>query len=534
MEIGNKRQVCSFCDQELAHTSFHRHLHDTAGSVCPGKRRKTIYEDDSDSDRESIVNSISPRGLDSTFDLGSSDYTPESEDGDLLSEDGGLLSEDGGLSIGISYDTDSSINTPSDSEYSSDSGLDGEEIWDDSEDETHQVSSKSSANTVVAGIYYFLAYYQLLYHLSERAINSLLSFIRLLLHYIGAIANHNVLREIAQALPKVMSTIRNSFKQDEYIEYVVCPKCCTLYNISESVINGDTSKRCSFVEFPNHPHLSKRSACGEILLKKVKVGNKYKLVPRKSYIYRSIVTTLKELARRKGFLDMCNQWQNRSKEHARFIGDIYDGKVWDDFKEIGGRPFLTLPNNLCLALNIDWFRLYKHSPYSVGAIYLVVLNLPRNERFKEENVILAGIMPGPNEPKRINPFLSPIVQDFISLYEGISFESTSSFLGSTFIRATLACIVCDIPATRKVCGFANFNGTLGCSKCLKKFVTASFGSKPQYGGFNCASWKARDISSHKQHAQKFKKATTASSCQKITRETGIKYSELLRIPHLDN
>ena len=229
MEIGSKRQVCSFCDQELAHTSFHRHLHDTSGSVCPGKRRKVINED-SDSNRESIVNSISPRGLDSTFDIGSSDCTSESDDAGLLSEDCGCISDN--------VNTDSSINTPSDSEYSSDSSLDGEEIWDDSEDETHQVSIKSSASTIVAGIYYFLAYYQLLYHLSERAINSLLSFIRLLLHYIGTIANHNVLLEIALALPKVMSTIRNSFKQDEY---VVCPKCCTLYNTSESIINGDVT-----------------------------------------------------------------------------------------------------------------------------------------------------------------------------------------------------------------------------------------------------------------------------------------------------
>lgn len=40
--------------------------------------------------------------------------------------------------------------------------------------------------------------------------------------------------------------------------------------------------------------------------------------------------------------------------------------------------------------------------YSVGAIYLIVLNLPRHERFKEENIILVGMTPGPNEPKNIS------------------------------------------------------------------------------------------------------------------------------------
>ena len=59
------------------------------------------------------------------------------------------------------------------------------------------------------------------------------------------------------------------------------------------------------------------------------------------------------MAHRQGFLDKCNEWQNRSKEDTNFIGDVYDGEVWRDLKEIGGRPFLALPNNLCLGLNID-------------------------------------------------------------------------------------------------------------------------------------------------------------------------------------
>ena len=357
----------------------------------------------------------------------------------------------------------------------------------------------------------------------------------MLLHYVGVTANCNVMLEISQALPKVMHTIRRSFKQDDFIEYIVCPKCCTLYNLSDCITHaadGDISKLCTYIEFPNHPHASRHVPCGEVLLKRVKIGNKSKLVGRKVFIYRSIVQSLKDMAKRPGYLSRCNEWQGRSKEDTSFIGDIYDGEVWKDLNEIGGRPFLALPNNLCLSLNIDWFRLYEHSPYSAGAIYLVALNLPRNERFKEENVILAGIIPGPNEPKRINPFLSPLVDDLTLLYNGISFKNSSSFLGLTSIRATLACITCDLPATRKVCGFSNFNGTMGCSKCLKKFITPSFGNKPQYGGFDC-DWTARDIDSHKQYASQYQTANTNSDQKKIMRESGVKYSELLRIPYFD-
>ena len=54
-----------------------------------------------------------------------------------------------------------------------------------------------------------------------------------------------------------------------------------------------------------------------------------------------------------------------------------------------------------------------------------------------------------------------------------------------------------IPATRKVCGFTNFNGKFGCSKCMKEFVTPAFGSKTEYGGFDCDTWVPRDINSHR-------------------------------------
>ena len=66
---------------------------------------------------------------------------------------------------------------------------------------------------------------------------------------------------------------------------------------------------------------------------------------------------------------------------------------------MNGLPFLASPHNLVLSLNVDWFCPFKHTADSVGAIYVVIQNLPRNLRFKSENVLLCGIIPGPKEPK---------------------------------------------------------------------------------------------------------------------------------------
>ena len=141
-----------------------------------------------------------------------------------------------------------------------------------------------------------------------------------------------------------------------------------------------------------------------------------------------------------------------------------------DLYIIYGRPFLSIPNNLCLGLNIDWFN-----PF-------------------EENIILVGIIPGPNEPKdNINTYLAPLVRELRVLFQGITFQNPSTTLGFSTLRAAMACISCDIPATRKVCGFSSFNATYGCFKCMKRFLTPHFGDRTLYGGFNCDNWIPRDI-----------------------------------------
>ena len=63
-------------------------------------------------------------------------------------------------------------------------------------------------------------------------------------------------------------------------------------------------------------------------------------------------------------------------------------------------------------MNIHWFQPYKHLTYSVGVIYLTIMNLPCSLRYKRENVLLVGIIPGPHEPSHdINSYLDPLVKN---------------------------------------------------------------------------------------------------------------------------
>ena len=81
----------------------------------------------------------------------------------------------------------------------------------------------------------------------------------------------------------------------------------------------------------------------------------------------------------------CEMWRNR-KVPDGVLADIFDERVWKEWQVVNGEPFLSAPRNFAFMLNVDWFQSFKHSLYSVGALYLVLMNLPRSERFKPENV----------------------------------------------------------------------------------------------------------------------------------------------------
>lgn len=54
---------------------------------------------------------------------------------------------------------------------------------------------------------------------------------------------------------------------------------------------------------------------------------------------------------------------------------------------------------------------------------MVLLNLPRDVRYKRENVILVGLIPGPKEPPlTINSYITPLVSELLELWEGIDIQ----------------------------------------------------------------------------------------------------------------
>ena len=74
-------------------------------------------------------------------------------------------------------------------------------------------------------------------------------------------------------------------------------------------------------------------------------------------------------------------------------------------------------------LNLDWFQPYDGTIYSIGVIYAAICNLPRDIRFKRENLLTLGILPGPSEVglHKINHYLAPIINELKTLWDGMTY-----------------------------------------------------------------------------------------------------------------
>jgi hypothetical protein len=122
-----------------------------------------------------------------------------------------------------------------------------------------------------------------------------------------------------------------------------------------------------------------RLPCGSLLLKTVELAAHF--YPFVTYCYLGLDVSLQVLLNRPNFFNTCELWRT-SKEKAGLLKDVYDGKIWKEFQCFNGEPFLSETGNYALMLNIDFFQPYKYIQYSLGAIYMTVLNLPRGIRNK--------------------------------------------------------------------------------------------------------------------------------------------------------
>jgi hypothetical protein len=256
-----------------------------------------------------------------------------------------------------------------------------------------------------------------------------------------------------------------------------------------------------------------------------KPGNGLDEKPYKVYAHQSLKSWLGRMLWRSDFEDLIDSplaqppWSPENYMH-----DVWDGSVWNTFEDPShaGSIYTRVSGNLVFSLFVDWFNPYhsKKKHVSLGTIALVCLNLPPWDRYREENILLYGIIPGPKEPslEQINHLLQPLVEDFRLFQHGVWFNKTFKAPQGRLIKAVIFPLIADLPALRKTAGHSGHSSKNFCSFCtlpLKEIAC-----------INPEEFPRRIDEDHLSNALKWLQARTLVKRDDIFEEHGVRYSIL--------
>lgn len=338
---------------------------------------------------------------------------------------------------------------------------------------------------------------------------------------------------ILDELPRDIRTVFSNFQLDpDLLIFNSCPKCFALYHTSQ------TPKTCTHAMNevpglfqPGQPTYGEPSSsdeheatCSEPLFKESRDTQ----MPARQYAVQNFHTWITRLVSLQNIEDALDESLTESQKpysSEDHFNDIHQSYKWKNFRDEDGTQFTAHSGNLTFGMFIDGINPYgnKTSGHkaSITFIVLVCLTLPISIRYLPENLFLAGIAPGPNEPslEQSNHILSPVVTQLQSLWdEGIYLNQTPSHPNGRRIRAALLILIADLPALRGSLGFAHHTATHFCSFC---FLTIQ-----EVNNLNPDSWRRRTSSHHQKLAFACRDADNPQKREAIFKKYGVRYSVL--------
>ena len=167
-------------------------------------------------------------------------------------------------------------------------------IYDsESDDEVDQTSHPLLLSPLARSVLLFLMLWQFLFSISDAALSVIIVFVHYLLKSIKSLVQNDFLTELIDTLPLTLYGVHKEILGNDikFTEYMVCPKCHSLYDLDACVItigSKKSSRTCEYIEFPQHPQRSFRQPCGTTLLRTIRRQSKVTFKPFKVYCYQSL------------------------------------------------------------------------------------------------------------------------------------------------------------------------------------------------------------------------------------------------------
>lgn len=303
--------------------------------------------------------------------------------------------------------------------------------------------------------------------------------------------------------------------------YVCCPECFALYE-------GPTCPdKCNSQETRSGP------SCGANLWRTRRINGLDVRCPKGTYLHQGMQEWVGRLLCRPGIEALMRRTVLERKANGGTMSDIWDGEVLQSFLGPDGLGFTDAPDEemrLVFSLAVDGFnprgsKTAKQNVTTTG-IYMVCLNLPPELRYLPENMYLVGLIPGPTKPSlsQINHILKLLVDDLLAFWEpGVFYSWTPEHQDGLLVRIACIPLVSDLPAARQVSGFASHSSKWMCGFCGLK--------TDDIENIDPRTWPPRDLQAHHCHAQAWLNAGSLDERNRLFAETGIRWTELLRLPY---
>lgn len=343
---------------------------------------------------------------------------------------------------------------------------------------------------------------------------------------------------ILDQIPGTLDSILKRFQlEGKTMVYAVCPECHCTYPPTFA-LGSDVPIypiQCDNIPSPNSKN------CSATLLDSGK--------PIKEYVYHSFHDYLAGLLANPtlekamdnicddSYSDIRENNQTHDSDFTSPTSDAFDAKFVRNFRGPGNKElFIKRPGTegrYLFALNYDSFVVdrvtVRGASASCSVISAACLNLPLNLRYKPENMYIAGIVPGPVGPHNteLNHYIRPLIDDLVvSWDQGVRYSRTARHHQGRDTRSAIACCVCDLPGARALTQCAAAVSHHYCTRCKCYHLNS-------IGRFDVSEWKTKDPSSLRKDAEAWKNAMSQAEQEEIFKATGMRWTELWRLPYWD-
>ncbi len=266
----------------------------------------------------------------------------------------------------------------------------------------------------------------------------------------------------------------------------------------------------------------------------IRNGKSYPKVPFYCFPLKCLMTNFLE---NNEFLENMRYGIKRIAYSSGDIMDIYDGKVCQRLYKEECVQYLSGTLDyfpIYLMFNSDGFVTSERKQKSLWGFNFSFVNLPRALRFKKEFTLVWSIVHA--YEFGFEGILDALVNELEVLNEGFEVNGIK-------FKVKLIMTCCDLPAARKMLGFASYNALIPCSFCKHKFPrfdnsqsnndSNSFSTKPNFCGLDFKVSGPKLHSELKQVAADYQNAPTESERKSIEKENGFSTTPFLRLPYFD-